>query len=260
MIYSIRQLVHARDLLRAWTDRIVRSRYQQTILGGLWILVQPLATVAMFSIIFTFFVPVDTGDIPYPVFSYVAMVPWLLLSNSLNDMTVSLVTNMSLVTKIYFPREILPISSMLARLIDFFVAESLVIVLMLFFRLPILTMNWLFLPVILIIQLALITGLGLLLSSANVFYRDIKSLLTLGIQLWFYASPIIYPVSMVPERLRLVYSLNPMSGILESYRAVLINNTTPPPSLYISALMSIVVLVFGVWLFKRVEFQIADIV
>lgn len=260
MISTFNKLVQSKDLFWSWTERTIRARYQQSLLGGLWIIVQPLAAVVMFSIIFTLFVPVDTGDVPYPVFSFIAVTPWLLLANSLNDMAISLVANMQLVTKIYFPREILPISSMFARLLDFFVAFFLLIGLMLLFRMPIFTLGWFFLPLILIIQLALIAGLGLILAAANVFYRDVGPLLGLGIQIWFYASPIIYPITMVPERLRPVYNLNPMAGIIEAYRAVLLYNTLPPPSLYISAVIAAVLFVIGYAFFKRVEFLFADIV
>lgn len=257
---QVGHLIGARDLLWAWTSRTIRSRYQQSVLGGLWIVVQPLAVVVLFSVVFTFFVPVDTGDIPYPVFSYAAMVPWLLLANSLGDMAESVVGNMHLITKIYFPREILPLAAMLARLLDYSVSFGVLAVLMFLFRVPIFLLGWLFLPVILAIQLTLIVGLGLALSAANVFYRDVRSLLALGIQLWFYASPIIYPVSMVPEQLRPFYYLNPMAGILEAYRAVILYNTLPDPSILLSAVVAVLVFAFGYWFFRRVEFQFADIV
>jgi lipopolysaccharide transport system permease protein len=260
MIASAKQIFQAKDLLRALTDRNIRARYQQSIIGGLWIIVQPLTTAIIFSIIFTYFVPVDTGDIPYPVFSYTAVVPWLFLSSSLTDMTASLVANMNLVTKIYFPREMLPISSMLARLVDFLVGMSLLVIMIFLFDVPVFPAGWLFLPVILLVQIILITGLGFMFSAVNVFYRDAASALTLGIQLWFYASPIIYPVSMVPERLRPIYQLNPMAGILESYRAVFLYQSYPPPSLIISAIVSVILFVLGYWFFKRKEFEFADIV
>jgi lipopolysaccharide transport system permease protein len=170
------------------------------------------------------------------------------------------VGNMSLVTKIYFPREALPLAAMLARLMDFGVAASLVIVLMLIFQVPIFPAGWLFLPLILIIQLALIAGIGLAAAAANVFYRDVQSLLVLVVQLWFYASPIIYPVSMVPERFQRLYFLNPMAGILESYRAVLLYGELPGMYLLQSAFVSMLLLVGGYWFFKKVEFLFADIV
>lgn len=260
MISYINHLLEAKDLLRAWTERIIRARYQQSILGGLWIVIQPLATVAMFSTIFTLFIPVDTGSVPYPVFSYVALTPWMLLVSSLGDMTESVVGNMQLVTKIYFPREILPLSSLLARLLDFLIAFTLILFMMLAYKLPLFQLTWMFLPAILMVQLILIIGLGLLLAAANVFYRDIRSLLTLGTQLWFYGSPIIYPVELVPAHLRFFYYLNPMSGILEAYRTVLLHNSYPGFPFLLSSIMAAAVFLSGIWFFKRVEFQFADIV
>jgi lipopolysaccharide transport system permease protein len=258
-VYS-QELYRARDLLWSWTGRNIRARYQQSALGWLWAVFQPAAQVLIFTVIFTLFVPVDTGDIPYPVFSYVALVPWTLLAASVTDMSQSLVANMNLVTKIYFPREILPIAAMLARLMDFGVAAGLLVILMIFYNVPFYLPGILYLPFILLVQLLLVLGLGLASSAANVFFRDVQSLLTLLFQLWFYASPIIYPVSMVPENLRSLYYLNPMAGILESYRDVLLNQQAPGTYLYLSAFVSLVIFILGFWFFKRVEFQFADIV
>jgi lipopolysaccharide transport system permease protein len=260
MAATISHLIQTRDLLWAWASRIVRARYQQSFLGGLWIIVQPTATALIFTVIFTVFVPVNTGDIPYVVFSYTALVPWLLLANSLNDMVSSIVDNMQLVTKIYFPREILPLAAMFARLLDFLVASGLLAVLILYFRVPLFPAGWLYLPIILAIQLALILGVGLAMAALNVFYRDIKPLLALIVQLWFYASPIIYPVSAVPERLRPFYFLNPMAGVLEAYRAVLLYGVAPDSTLLPAAVVAALIFVAGCWFFKRVEFQFADVV
>lgn len=260
MITKFSNLFRSRDLLWSWTLRTIRARYQQSVLGGLWMLIQPAATVAIFTVIFTHFVPVNTGGIPYAVFSYVAIIPWALLSSSLTDMTGSIVQNMSLVTKIYFPRETLPLAAMLARLLDFAIAAVLLVVLMLIYQIPVFPSGWLYLPLILLVQIGLVVGLGLLLAALNVFYRDVQSFLTLGIQLWFYASPIIYPVELVPLQWRTLYYLNPMVGILESYRAVLLYQTLPGDALSVAALESLGLLILGYWFFKRVEFIFADIV
>lgn len=260
MVASVTNLFQSKDLLREWTARNIRARYQQSALGWLWAIIQPAAQVAMFAIIFTLILPVDTGDTPYILFAYVAMVPWTFLATSLPDMSNSLVENMSLVTKIYFPREVLPIAAMLARLMDFGVAAILVAFLLLFFRVPLFPLGWLFLPTILAVQLVLMLGLGLAGAALNVFYRDVRSLLVLGLQLWFYASPVIYPVSLVPEWLRPFYSLNPMVGVITAYRNVLLEGRLPDPSFGIAALISLVVFLLGYWFFKRVEFQFADIV
>lgn len=260
MITELRQTAQMKDLILAWTGRTIRGRYQQSLLGWFWAIVQPLASVALFTIIFTRFVPVDTGDTPYVVFSYVALVPWTLFASAVTEMADSLVQNMNLVTKIYFPREALAIATMLARLVDFLVAGSLLVILILYYGLPLYLPALLFLPVILSVQLALILGLGLGLAALNVFFRDVQPFLKLAIQLWFYASPIIYPVDMVDETLRPFYFLNPMAGILEGYRDVLIKGQLPGDYLGLSALISFSILLAGYWFFKRVEPQFADIV
>lgn len=260
MIANLRSLIQARDLVWAWLGRIVRARYQQTVIGGLWIVIQPLATVMVFSIIFTYFVPVPTGDIPYPIFSYVAIVPWTLLASSLGEMTEAMVANIQLITKVYFPREVLPLASLLARLLDYLVSISLLVGMLVWYKVSINFTVLLFLPVILLIQLALLIGLGLFLSASNVFYRDVRSVLVLGVQLWFYASPIIYPVTMVPEHLRSIYFLNPMAGILTAYRDIILNGVLPGSYLFIAALESLVIFILGYLFFKHVEYKFADII
>lgn len=253
-------LFRYRDLLEAWTWRIVRARYQQSLLGGLWAIIQPAATVAIFSLIFTRFMRVDTGGVPYVLFSYATMVPWTLFATSLGDMVNSLVDNMNLVTKIYFPREILPISAMSARLIDFGIASAVLVVLMILYQVPPFLTGWLYLPLILVIQIALGLGLGLAGAALNVFYRDVKHLIALGLQVWMYASPVIYPSSIVPEQLRPLYFLNPMAGIIEAYRDVLLYEKLPDVYLIWAALVSFTILLVGYWFFKRVDFQFADVV
>jgi lipopolysaccharide transport system permease protein len=248
------------DLLSAWTLRTLRARYQQSILGGLWAIIQPVAVVAIFTIIFTLFIPVDTGGIPYAVFSYTAMVPWTLFAASLTDMVDSLTLNMNLVSKIYFPREILPVAAMLARLLDFFIASAILVVLIMYYRMPLFIGGLLLFPVIVVIQLILALGLGLAGSALNVFYRDVRHLVSLGLQLWLYATPIIYPVTLVPQHLRFLYFLNPMAGVIESYRDILLYGRLPGSYLIISGLLAIVIFLIGFGFFKRVESQFADII
>lgn len=254
------QLYRFWDLIWAWTSRTVRGRYQQSMLGWLWAVVQPAATVVIFSIIFTYFVPIDTGDIPYPVFSYVAVLPWTFLAAALPDMSNSLVYNISLVTKIYFPREALPIAAMFARLLDFGIGVGLLLVLMLYYHMPLASNTLFMFPVILAIQITLVLGLGLACAALNVFVRDVQPLLTLGIQLWFYASPIIYPIKLIPQEWRSFYFLNPMAGILEAYRDVVLYGRLPGIYLLFSALVSGVIFCLGYWFFKRVEYRFADYV
>lgn len=248
------------ELLQAWTMRIIRARYQQSLLGGLWAIIQPGAHAIIFSIVFTQAIRVDTGSMPYLLFSYVAMVPWTFFSSALTDMVGSQVDNMNLVTKIYFPREILPLASLVARMLDFAIAMGVFVILALYFRLPLFSFAWIYLPVILAIQVMLTLGLGLMGAALNVFYRDIKHLLALGLQIWLYASPVIYPVSVVPEQLQSLYFLNPMAGIIQSYREVLLNGKSPAPYLILAGVVSLGIMLVGYWFFKRVEFQFADII
>jgi lipopolysaccharide transport system permease protein len=257
---NVKSLFGHKDLLYTWAYRIIRARYQQSVLGGLWAIIVPVATTLIFSVIFTYFIPINTGDVPYLVFSYTAMVPWTLFSSSITDMVDSLTGNMNLVSKIYFPREILPIASTLARLVDAFIAFGILALLMLYYRMTVSIPGLLLLPFILLIQIALSMGIGLIGGALNVFYRDIRHIFVLGLQLWFYASPIIYPVTSVPEKLRPLYFLNPMAGVLEGYRAILLYNTLPGQSIYYSAGVSILFLLLGYWIFKRLEFQFADII
>ena len=257
---KIVNFIHYRDLLFAWTSRILRARYQQSILGGLWAILQPLATVIIFTVVFSFVLKVDTGSTPYIVFSYTAMVPWLLFSSSITDMVESIVSNMNLVSKIFFPREILVISTLLARIVDFIIAYILLIILIFIYQVPVNLFLWLFLPVILLIQITLSLGIGLFASALNVFYRDIKHVFTLIMQLWLYASPIIYPISFVPDKWKKIYMLNPMVGIIEAYRSVMIYRAFPDISLLFSALIAIAVFIAGYLFFKRVEVQFADII
>jgi lipopolysaccharide transport system permease protein len=255
-----RKYFHIRDLLWAWTSRTLRGRYQQSALGWLWAIVQPVATVAIFTVVFTRFVPVDTGGVPYIIFSYSAVIPWTLLGSSLSDMSISLVQNMNLVGKIYFPREALPIAALLARLVDFGISFALLAGLVIYYQRPVSLIGLLSLPIILGIQLLLIVGLGLASAALSVFYRDVDPLLKLVIQIWFYASPILYPISLVPDKWHWLYFLNPMAGIIESYRQVLVYGGVPGPYLLSSAMIALAVFVSGYWYFKRVEFLFADII
>lgn len=251
---------HYVDLLLAWTSRIIRARYQQSILGGLWAILQPLATVLIFTVVFSFLLKVDTGNIPYVVFSYTAMVPWLFFSSSITDMVDSIVSNMNLVSKIYFPREILVFSALAARFVDFLIAFVILITLIVIYHLPVNFLAWLFLPVILIVQITLALGIGLFAAALNTFFRDIKHVFALVMQLWLYATPIIYPITLVPEKFRNIYYLNPMVGIIDGYRSILLHGTLPEHSFLFSIVIAFLALGAGYLFFKKVEVQFADII
>jgi lipopolysaccharide transport system permease protein len=260
LLAGIRDLSGSHELLWAWTVRTVRARYQQSLLGGVWAVLQPAASAVIFSIIFTRFVPVDTNGIPYIVFSFVALVPWTLFSGAVSDMVDSLVGNMNLISKIYFPREVLPFALTLARLLDFAIAFVILIALMLLYRMPVFTISWLWLPAIILVQLLFTAGVGLFGAALNVFYRDMRHLFALVLQLWLYASPIIYPVSAVPEQFRPLYFLNPMAGILTAYREVILYQQAPGPYFLVAVALSLVTFVGGYWFFHKVEPRFADVV
>lgn len=260
MLAGIRDLSGSHELLWAWTVRTVKARYQQSLLGGVWAVLQPAASAIIFSVIFTRFVPIDTNGIPYIVFSYVALVPWTLFSGSVSDMVDSLVANMNLISKIYFPREVLPFALALARLLDFGIAFIIMILLMLLYRMPVFTASWLYLPIIIVVQLLFTAGVGLLGAALNVFYRDMRHLFGLLLQLWLYASPVIYPVTSVPEQFRTIYFLNPMAGILTAYREVLIMQQVPGAYFIATTILAVLTFLFGYWFFRRVEPRFADVV
>lgn len=260
MIENLRTLAGHRELLWAWMLRDIRVRYKQSLLGAAWAVLQPLSIMAVFSLIFAYIVPVPTDGIPYPVFSYTALLPWTFFATAISFAVPSLVNNMSLVTKVYMPREIFPLAAVAGSFVDFLVASVVYIGLMVVYRMPV-SITLLAVPVLLLIQVLLTLGVVLFAAALNVFYRDVRFLVPLGLQLWMYATPIIYPVSLVPEWLRPLYLLNPMTGLIEAYRAVALHGAWPDwASLAPAAGLSLLLFVFGYLYFKRVEWQFADII
>lgn len=254
------ELFNARELLFSWTFREFRVRYSQSFMGAAWAIMQPLVLMVIFSFVFSFVLNINTGDIPYPVFSYVGTLPWTLFATSITFAVPSLVSNMNLVSKIYFPREVLPISSILVALVDFAIAAVLLIPMFLIFRVPI-TWTIVFVPLILLIQTLLTLGISFFASAINVFFRDVRFIVPLALQVWMYLSPVIYPVTAVPEQWRWLYFLNPMAAIIDSYRRVLLMGQLPDwPYLGLSAVVSLIVLVLGYRYFKNAERQFADLI
>lgn len=255
------QLLFAhRELLWAWTKRELAVRYKQTGLGLAWAILQPLSMMILFSVVFTLILEVDTEGAPYPVFSYTALLPWTFFTSSVSFGTQSLASNLNLVQKIYFPREVLPLAAVAAALVDFLVASTVFVVLMLSFGV---VPSWkiIVLPVVLILQIFLTIGIVLVSAAANVFYRDLRFVIPLGLQLLLYATPIIYPVSQVPEQIRSFYLLNPMATFIESYRAVILYNRWPEwMYLVVAGGLSFLIALIGYVWFKRVEVRFADII
>ncbi|MGC9025327.1 MAG: ABC transporter permease [Chloroflexia bacterium] len=261
IIQALCELYRYRELLVAWTIRDVKVRYKQTLLGIVWAILQPALPTIVFSIIFTHFIPISTGEIPYPIFSYVAALPWTFSANSLSLSTSILISNMHLITKIYFPREILPLATIAACFLDLLVGSVVFAVLFAWYHIPI---HWHLIPAILIpllAQLFLTIGLALILAGATVFYRDVRFITPVGLQFWMYVTPIIYPLTVVPPQYRFLYSLNPMTGIIESYREIILHGTWPDWQLLGTAgVLSLLIFLAGYLWFKHVEIRFADII
>jgi lipopolysaccharide transport system permease protein len=258
MLSDVAALYRHRELLWMWTLREIRVRYKQSVLGAAWAILQPLALMVAFTMVFSVLVKVPSENVPYPVFSYTALAVWTLFATSVSFAVPTLVNNLNLVTKIYFPREILPIASVGAACVDFLVATPLLVALLVWFHVT-LSATLLWVPLLLLLQLILILGIVLPASALNVFYRDVRFVIPVAVQLWLYATPIIYPVSVVPESLRGLYALNPMVGLVDSYRRVILHGEPPAfDYLAVSALISVVLAVAGYAYFKRVEGVFAD--
>ena len=257
---NLKILLAYKDLLKLWTQREIRIRYKQSFLGIAWAILQPLVLMIIFSVIFSLIIKVPTNGIPYPIFSYSGILPWTFFSTALSFGIPSLVNNMGLVTKIYFPREILPLASIGAAFFDFLIASSIFIGMYFYYHMKP-SWNLFFLPLILVIHVILTIGIVLPMSALNVFYRDIRFIIPLGIQIWFYATPIIYPVSQIPERFRTLYAINPMVGIIDAYHQVILYHNHPN-FLYLSISLLVSLLLFngGYWLFKKMEFKFADVI
>jgi len=260
MFMSVVELTKARELLFTWTLRDFRVRYSQSVLGAAWAILQPFSLMVIFSVIFSAFLRVPTDGIPYPIFAYTALLPWTLFANSLSFAIPSLVSNMNLVSKIYFPREILPLSSILVCFVDFVIASSIFVLMMLFYRIPV-GPSILLVPLVLIVQLVLTFGISLLASAINVFYRDVRFVVPLTLQIWMYLSPIIYPVNLVPEKFRPLYFLNPMAALIDSYRRLILLNQMPDwPYLGLATLVSILLALVSYRYFKQAEREFADLI
>jgi lipopolysaccharide transport system permease protein len=260
MFAYLAELIEARELLFTWTMRDFKVRYSQSILGAAWAILQPFSLMVVYSVIFSVFIRVPTDGIPYPVFAYTALLPWTFFANSLNFAIPSLVSNMNLVSKIYFPREILPLSTILVGFVDFLIASSVFVLMLLFYRVPV-GLVILLVPLVLLIQIVLTFGISLLASAVNVFYRDVRFVIPLALQIWMYLSPIIYPVNLVPERFRPFYFLNPMAVLIDTYRRIILFNQMPDwPYLGLAAFVSVSLIIVAYRYFKRAEREFADLI
>jgi lipopolysaccharide transport system permease protein len=248
-----------RELLYLLTWRELKARYKQTVMGVAWVIMQPLMTTIIFTIFFSKLARIESDGIPYPIFAYAGLLPWSFFASSVTNSSSSLVANAPLITKVYFPRLILPAATIGARLVDFAVAFVLLIGMMIYYNVA-LTLNILMLfPLIALVTL-LALGAGMWTAALNVRYRDVGVALPVALQLWMFASPILYPLSLVPEKYRAVYMLNPMVGITEGFRSALFGLAFNRRALVFSVVVMLVVLVYSAYVFRRMEKGFADLV
>ncbi len=249
-----------RELLYFLVWRDLKVRYRQTIIGIGWVVLQPLMTMVVFTAVFGNFAKVPSDGVPYPVFAYSALLPWNLFASSLTRGSDSVVSSAQLISKIYFPRLLLPLSGVLSPIVDFAISFIIFIAMMIWYHtLP--TTGILALPLLLPLVLLTALSVGLWLSALNVRYRDVGHAIPFVVQLWLFASPVAYPVSLVPEKWRLLYSLNPMAGVIEGFRWALLGKQSPDFGVMImTALMVVALLIPGVAFFKHTERTFADVV
>nr|WP_319375684.1 ABC transporter permease [uncultured Methanoregula sp.] len=253
------ELWNYRELLASFTMRDVKIRYKQTALGFAWAIIQPLFMMVIFTIIFGGFAQIPSDGVPYPLFSFAALLPWILFSEGLTRSTMSMVANSNIMTKVYFPRLIMPLSGILSPLVDFAVSICILFLMMAYYRV-VPTINVIFLPLFILLALGTSLGVGLWLSALNVKYRDFQYTVPFIIQIWMYASPVVYPASMLPKAIQPLYGLNPMAGVIEGFRWALLGTEIPSSMIFISVLVVVVLLISGVFYFRRMEQYYADIV
>jgi len=253
------ELWRYRDLLWFLTKRDISLRYRQTALGVAWALIQPLATMAVFTIFFGRFGKMPSDGVPYALFALCGLVPWQLFAYALSESSNSLVNNQNLVTKVYFPRLVIPLSAVLSGLMDLCVSSVLLGGMLVFFGRPP-TLAALLLPAFVLLGIVAALAVGLWLAALNVQYRDVRYTIPFLTQIWFFATPIAYPASLIPERFRPLVGLNPMAGVVEGFRWALLGTARPTGIIWVSCAATVVLLVGGLRYFAKLERRFADVV
>lgn len=258
---NLGELWEFRELLYFFTWRDIKVRYKQTVLGASWAVLQPFFTMVVFSLFFGKLAKMPSDGVPYPIFSYAALVPWTFFSNGISKGSSSLIGGSNLLKKIYFPRMALPISSVLGGVVDFILA-FMVLILMMFYYDIMPTANIIWLPLLLLLALVSCLGVSLILSAMNVQFRDVRYITPFIVQAWLFATPVVYPASLINDPFwQSVYALNPMVGVVEGFRwALLGTDTAPGPLIGISAAVAVILLVSGAFYFRRMERTFADVV
>ena len=252
-----------RELFYFLTWRDVKVRYKQTSLGAAWAVLQPLGNMLLFTLLFGRLAKLPSDGIPYPLFAYAGLLPWTFFANAVGSSGNSLVGSSHLITKVYFPRMIIPASAILAGLVDLGISFVVMAALMVWYGVPI-SGSILMMPILVLLTAILALGVGMWLSALHVRYRDIRYLIPFLIQFWMFATPVIYPASLLPERYRMLYFLNPMSGLIEAYRVALLGGVNGvgfnPVTLGMAGGLAILMLIYAIYNFRRMEKTFADIV
>ena len=257
---GLRELWAYRGLFWFLVWRDVKVRYAQTVLGAAWAVLQPVLTMAIFAVIFGAFARIPSDGAPYPLFALAALVPWTFFATALTGASTSLTANTGLITKVYFPRLVIPFAPLLAGLLDFAIGLGVLGLAMIVYGVAPSPAVFVVLPVVLLAMLLTLAGAGCWLAALNIEYRDVKFVVPFLVQVWMYASPVIYPASVVPARYRGLYALNPMVGVIEGFRAALLGTGTVPwPALAISVVVGAVLFASGALYFRRTERVFADV-
>lgn len=260
-LIDFRELKEYRDLFYFLVARDIKVRYKQTVLGGLWAVIQPLFMMIVFTLFFGRLAGIPSDGVPYPIFNYSAMVIWTYFSGAVTFSSNSLVQENALISKVYFPRLMVPLAPVVALLLDFAIALVLLVILMVIFQTYTAGPEVLLVPVLLALLVLTASGAGMFLAALNAKYRDIRYTLTFMMQFWMFASPVVYPASILLPQHRLIYAINPMAGIIEGFRSALLGTTTfPVEMVLISGAVSIIIFVMGAMYFKQTERNFADII
>jgi lipopolysaccharide transport system permease protein len=258
-LVSWKELADYRDLFFFWVWRNIKARYAQSVLGIGWAIIQPLFAMLVFTIVFGKLAKVDSDGAPYAIFSFAGLLPWTYFANALTEASNSLVINNNMITKIYFPRVILPITSIISKLVDFTISSVIMVVLLFVFQVTP-TINILFLPALILLMMVTAAGAGMWLSAMAIHYRDVKHGLHFVVQLMMYAAPVVYPASLIPEQYRLLYAVNPMVGVIEGFRsAILGTNPMPWDMITVGSATAIILFISGILYFKKMERIFADV-
>lgn len=257
--FDLQELWTFRELVYFLTWREIKIRYKQTVIGIFWAVLQPVLTTIIFTAIFSQFARFDTSQVPYALFALCGLLIWLYVNSAVSNASISLISNVPLVTKVYIPRAILPLSMVLSGLADLFIGLLILFCILPFYGIA-LTWQLLLAPLFIILAVLLALSIGILFSAINVRFRDVKHALPFLLQVWMFVSPVFYPVDMLPSRWRWLFSLNPMYGILQGFRASVLGGAFHWRAIAVSAAVTILLLVFSMFVFKKMEDDFADII